>query len=130
MPSATLNFSAPINVSCQVGDTAYYVDTNSVGGFTVSTTNSMATQENTIVEIGEIREIQGPKTNTPAIIVETTLGYNELNGLNRFIFFSKNNKANLSSPLGYYASVKLTNNDSASAGELYSVGVDTFTSSK
>ena len=130
MPSATLNFSAPINVSCQVGDTAYYVDTSSVGGFTVSTTNSMATQENTIVEIGEIREIQGPKTNTPAIIVETTLGYNELNGLNRFIFFSKNNKANLSSPLGYYASVKFVNDNNYRTAELYAIEADIYESSK
>ena len=129
MPSATLNFSAPINVSCQVGDTAYYVDTNSVGGFTVST-NSIATQENTIVEIGEIREIQGPKTNTPAIIVETTLGYNELNGLNRFIFFSKNNKANLSSPLGYYASVKFVNDNNYTTAELYAIEADIYESSK
>lgn len=130
MPSATLNFSAPINVSCQVGDTAYYVDTSSVGGFTVSTTNSMASQENTIVEIGEIREIQGPKTNTPAIIVETTLGYNELNGLNRFIFFSKNNKANLSSPLGYYASVKFVNDNNYRTAELYAIEADIYESSK
>ena len=130
MPSATLNFSAPINVSCQVGDTAYYVDTSSVGGFTVSTTNSMASLENTIVEIGEIREIQGPKTNTPAIIVETTLGYNELNGLNRFIFFSKNNKANLSSPLGYYASVKFVNDNNYRTAELYAIEADIYESSK
>ena len=130
MPAATLNFSAPINVSCQVGDTAYYVDTSSVGGFTVSTTNSMASQENTIVEIGEICEIQGPKTNTPAIIVETTLGYNELNGLNRFIFFSKNNKANLSSPLGYYASVKFVNDNNYRTAELYAIEADIYESSK
>lgn len=129
MPSATLNFSAPINVSCQVGDIAYYVDTNSVGGFTAST-DSIGQTENTIVEIGEIREIQGPKTNTPAIIVETTLGYNELNSLNKFIFFSKNNKANLSSPLGYYASVKFVNDNNYSAAELYAVEADIYESSK
>lgn len=129
MPSATLNFSAPINVSCQVGDIAYYVDTNSVGGFTAST-DAIGQTENTIVEIGEIREIQGPKTNTPAIIVETTLGYNELNSLNKFIFFSKNNKANLSSPLGYYASVKLVNDNNYSAAELYAVEADIYESSK
>lgn len=129
MPSATLNFSAPINVSCQVGDTAYYVDTNSIGGFAVSTDVSGQT-ENTIVEIGEIREIQGPKTNTPAIIIETTLGYAELNGLNKFIFFSKNNKANLSSPLGYYASVKFVNDNNYRTAELYAIEADIYESSK
>ena len=129
MPSATLNFSAPINVSCQVGDTAYYVDTNSIGGFSVSA-NVAGSAENTIVEIGEIREIQGPKTNTPAIIVETTLGFNELNGLNKFIFFSKNNKANLSSPLGYYASVKFVNDNHYRTAELYAIEADIYESSK
>lgn len=123
MPAATLNFSAPINVSCQVGDVVYYVNTTTSGGFDINS--------GSVIEIGEIREIQNASSNNPTIIANTNLGYSELNGLtDKFILFSKNNKANLSSPLGYYASVKLTNNDSASAGELYSVGVDTFTSSK
>jgi len=42
---------------------------------------------------------------------------------------NKDNKANLSSPTGYYASVKLVN-DSTTTAELYSVTMDTFTSSK
>ena len=122
MPSATLSFSAPINVSCQVGDIVYYVTTASSGGFDINNGG--------VVEIGEIREIQNPNTPAPSIIANTTLGYTELNGLtDKFILFSKNNKANLSSPVGYFASVKMTNNDSVGAGELYSVAVDAFTSS-
>ena len=48
----TLSFTAPLNASCQVGDTAYYVSTNPQldGGFTTNGANS-------IVEIGQIREI-------------------------------------------------------------------------
>ena len=46
-----------------------------------------------------------------------------------FILFSKDNKANLSSVLGYYADVKMVNNSTAEA-ELFSVGVDYFESSK
>ena len=123
MPAATLNFSAPINVSCQVGDTVYYVTTTTSGGFTTNSGN--------IVEIGQIREIQSPTSNSPSIIANTSLGYSELNGLtDKFILFSKDNKANLSSPMGYYASVKMTNDETASAGELFSVGVDAFASSK
>ena len=122
MPAATLNFSAPINVSCQVGDTVYYVSTTTSGGFDVNSGN--------VVEIGEIREIQNPTSNNPVIIANTNLGYSELNGLtNKFILFSKNNKANLSSPIGYYASVKMVN-DSTAASELFAVTVDAFTSSK
>lgn len=129
MPSATLTFSAPLNVSCQVGDTVYYVDTNTVGGFSAST-NVGGSAENTIVEIGEIREIQNPTSSAPAIIVETTLGYNELNGLSKFIFFSKNNKVNLNSPLGYYATAKFINDNHYRTAELYAVTTDVFESSK
>ena len=129
MPSATLTFSAPLNVSCQVGDTVYYVDTNTVGGFSAST-NAGGTAENTIVEIGEIREIQNPTSSAPVIIAETTLGYNELNGLSKFIFFSKNNKVNLNSPLGYYATAKFVNDNHYRTAELYAVTTDVFESSK
>ena len=124
MPSATLNFSAPINVSCQVGDTAYYVNTlNSTGGFQVASTI-------TVTEIGEIREINNPSSTSPTMKVETSVGYADLNGLtDKYILFNKDNKANLSSPTGYYASVKLVN-DSTTTSELYSVTMDTFTSSK
>lgn len=123
MPSATLTFSAPINVSCQVGDTVYYVTTTTQGGFNTD-------DDSGVIEIGEIREIQGSTSNSPTIIAETALGYSELNGLqNKFILFSKDNKANLSSPLGYYASVKMVNDDRAEDGELFSVATEIFGSS-
>lgn len=124
MAFATLTFSAPINASCQVGDTAYYVNTlNSAGGFQVASTV-------TVTEIGEIREINNPSSTSPTMKVETTVGYADLNGLtDKYILFNKDNKANLSSPTGYYASVKLVN-DSTTTAELYSVTMDTFTSSK
>ena len=46
-----------------------------------------------------------------------------------FIMFSKDNKANLSSILGYYASVTFKN-DSIDKAELFNVGADVFESSK
>ena len=46
-----------------------------------------------------------------------------------FIMFSKDNKANLSSLLGYYAEIQFVNNSSTEA-ELFSVGEDVFISSK
>jgi hypothetical protein len=126
MPYATLTFEAPLNVSCQVGDTAYYVSTTSGtvadGGFT--------NQTGDIVEIGSIRQIDNASSSAPVMLVDTILGYDELNGLtNKFILFNKNNKANMSSPVGYYASVKMANN-STDAAELFSVGMDSFESSK
>ena len=126
MAYAELTFSAPLNTSCQVGDTAYVVtSTSSQGGFTVGSTLSSS-----LIEIGEIREINNPTSNSPTMKVETTVGYADLNGLNnQYILFNKDNKANLSSPTGYYASVKLVN-DSTTEAELYCVSMEAFTSSK
>lgn len=120
MPTATLTFSAPLNTSCQVGDIAYYVNTSASGGFTV---NSSSVQE-----IGRILEITNPTTNSPTIICDTTAP-GGLHGVTRYIFFGKSNKANLSSILGYFASVTLLN-DSTTEAEIHRVSMDTFESSK
>ena len=123
MALATLTFSAPINVSCQVGDTAYYVATATSGGFSVDSGD--------IVMIGDIVQIQNPTTVTPVITARTALGYNELNGLtDKFILFSKDNKANLNSPVGYYASLKMVNADRTNPAELFSIAAEVFESSK
>ena len=120
MASITLTFSAPLNASCQVGDTAYYVTPATSGGFTTSDASGP-------IEIGQIRQISGATSSTPTIICDTVLP-GVLNSQTKFILFSKDNKANLSSILGYFASVKLVN-DSTVKSELYSVAMDTFASS-
>lgn len=121
MPSITLTFSAPLNTSCQVGDTAYYVDTGSDGGFTTNGANS-------IVEIGQIRQINDKQSATPTIICNT-IAPGDLNSTTKFILFSKDNKANLSSLLGYYSLLKLRNNSTTEA-EIFSIGADFIESSK
>ena len=123
MPLVTLTFTQPLNVSCQVGDTAYFVDTETEGGFNVATDPDGDGTDN-ITEIGQIREISGT-----TVICDSTLGFDQVDGLDRFILFSKDNKANLSSILGYFASTKLVN-DSTAESEIYSVGMDIFESSK
>ena len=112
--AVTISFAGSMNVSCQIGDTAYYVPTTTSGGFSISSSS--------VVEIGVISAI------TSASI---TIANNLVNTLpaGAFILFSKDNKANLSSILGYYASVKLVNNSTTEA-ELFSVGMDIFESSK
>ena len=50
-------------------------------------------------------------------------------GPSSFIMFSKDNKANMSSILGYYASAQFRNNSTDEA-ELFNVGMDIFESSK
>ena len=121
--SVTLSFGAPLNASCQVGDTAYYVVTTDDGGFEKFT--------GSIVEIGQIREIT-PFNGSVALVkcmtdLPSTGGL--ANNETPFILFSKDNKANLSSVLGYYADVKMVNSSTTEA-ELFSVGVDYFESSK
>ena len=120
MPTLTLTFSKPLNVSCQVGDTAYTVPTSVNSGFVVN--------RHAVTEIGTITWIQNPLTNSPVVTVDTLLP-NSYHGLSYFVFFSKDNKANLSSILGYYADIKFRNNSTTEA-EIFSIGADMFVSSK
>ena len=64
-----------------------------------------------------------------APVVTITPGTTDCTGGGSFIMFSKDNKVNLSSVLGYYASVTLKN-DSKDKAELFNVGADVFESSK
>ena len=118
MPTV-LTFSAPLNVSCAVGDTAYYVATTSSGGFNINSAN--------VIEIGIISDIDNTLPSTPIITVQDNLVSSVPNG--SIILFSKDNKANMSSALGYYAEVKLRNS-SDDYSELFRVGMDIFESSK
>ena len=123
MALVTLQFAQPLNVSCQVGDTAYYVTTGSDGGFTVDDGSG-------ITEIGTIVQITDA-LDTPTMIVRAIASYPGTGSTlsDKFILFSKDNKANLSSPLGYFASVKFKNN-SLTEAELFAVSVEVDVSSK
>ena len=112
----TITVANALNVSCQIGDTAYYVSTTASGGFNINSSS--------VVEIGIISAINNT-TNT--VTVANNLIASVPSGA--FILFSKDNKANLSSILGYFAEVKMVNNSTTEA-ELFSVGVDMFESSK
>ena len=119
MASITLTFTAPLNESCQVGDTAYAVATTSTGGFNTG---------NTLTTIGQIRQITNPAGNSPSIICNTVLADTNLVSGN-FILFRKDERVNMSSILGYYAEAKFVCDDLGKA-ELFSVNFDTFDSSK
>lgn len=123
MPLITLTFPATLdlNVSCQVGDTAYFSPTTSVAGFNTSA-------QPDIIEIGIITSITYVGGQW-VIVCDTLLSNGQQPGTNDFISFSKNNTANLSSVLGYYAEAKFVNS-SLIKSELYSVGSDYFESSK
>ena len=118
MPAITLPFDFNLNVSVQAGDTAYYVPTTTTADFNV---NSSA-----IVEIGLITVVD-QINNT--ITCDTSLPTNSWPIEGDFILFSKDNKVNMASLLGYYAEIKFSNNSIAES-ELFSVGAEVFESSK
>lgn len=126
MASISLTFPDPLNVSLQIGDTAYYVATNTKGGFLTSQ-QSGNTNEETIVKIGVVSAIT-QHTNT-ITIATNTLQANQLPTTSSYIFFSKDNEVNSSSLLGYYAKVTFTN-DSTTEAELFSIGCVVGESSK
>ena len=125
MATITLAFANKINESAQVGDTAYYTPTTTVGGFKTSLKADEVT-ENTYVTIGTIRSIADSRLS---MVCNTTLTTGQVPTTSYFIFFSKDNVVNMSSALGYYAEVKLKSNSTADA-ELFSVACDYFESSK
>ena len=121
-PQIIITFPNPINVSVQVGDTAYYMASSQPLG-----THTHSDQSD-IVQIGEIIAIdQATNTITCFWNPDPATASGPLAGT--FIMFSKDNKANLSSLLGYYAKVRFTNNSTDKA-ELFSVGCEVFESSK
>ena len=124
MPTISLQFPFPLNVSVQVGDTAYYVPTALVQSFNTA-------PKSNIIEIGVILTII-PWNGTISQIDVNWLPLPPLSPLPLpadFIMFSKDNKANLSSALGYYAEVEMKN-ASPDKAELFAVGAGVFESSK
>ena len=129
----TLMFNGQVNTSLSIGDTVYYVNNISdLGTFDTGDVDGVSN----IIELGVVTSIM---QNVGAF----TLLVNEVAGIfgtqeaplpdepnvNSFILFSKDNSTELSSILGYYNKVRLTN-DSTEKAELFSVAVDVTQSSK
>ena len=128
MPSITVDFTQPLNESVQIGDILYYVNPaneSMVGDHESSGTQTPIPNSNAIVEVGAITSVNYNDFQIIADIENSTA----LPDSNSFFFFGKDNRANMSSLLGYYAEIELTNNDTKKA-ELYSVGSQIFESSK
>ena len=120
MPIITIGFSQPINVSVQIGDLAWYVPTNQQG----AQGNQYQTNDiDNIVLIGPITNINGNILSIDQPLNQAPPSTTD------FIMFSKDNRANISGVVGYYAKVKLTN-DSKGPIELFAVGSEVFESSK
>ena len=106
-----------INTSAQVGDILYYVPTALVGGFDQGDGNILVL--GIVNSIGEnIVTFLYDSVNSPPIPTQGD-----------FVMFAKDTNVNTTSLLGYYASVKFTN-DSSREIELFSVGSEVTESSK
>ena len=125
MPVMEFPFSQTINSSVQVGDTLYYVSTQVVGIFDVA--NPITTMIGEIIAIEESTDEQTGITTTTIsanINDETTPPVD-----GDFLFFSKDNIANLTSILGYYGKARFKNNSREKA-ELFATACDVVESSK
>ena len=107
-----INYENPINVSVQVGDILYFTP--------VDANNNAAPQP---VEIGPIIEIG------ENFVVVDGPGQTPQPGIIPYFMFHKNNQANISTLVGYFADVTMVNNNTERA-ELFSIGSEVFVSSK
>ena len=119
MAALSLTFPSPINMSCQVGDIAYYVSTSSLGGFSVG-------NESPIL-IGTINTITD---NGATVILNIEIeGENaESVSSTSFILFSKNNLVETGSIKGYFAKTQFRNNSTKPA-ELHATACEVEDSS-
>ena len=123
MPNIVINFDNPLNEAVQADskDVAYYADTSQTtfgDGSTVDFADS-------VVRLGPIVKVDYVNNNIEVDLEPNTV----LPSTNDFIFFAKDNRANMTSLLGYYNEVEMTNN-STSKAELYAVGTEIVESSK
>ena len=123
MPSITFTLTHPLNQAIQPGttDVAYYADTSTYT-FSDSSTVDYA---DTFVRLGAITAINYAEKQITCNVADNTI----LPASNDFLFFSKDNRANMTSLLGYYAEVEIKNNSTEKA-ELFAMGSEIFESSK
>ena len=146
MPIIQISFSNPLNVSVQIGDVAYFSNPTPVGGvgnpaspglqWAATVTPHLTNDQQDIIMIGEIINIitwngtfSAIVCNMPQPLFNVYFGQLSTTGRKSFIMFSKDNKVNMASILGYYASVEFRNSSQIKS-ELFNVGTDFFESSK
>ncbi len=114
-----------INASLQVGDTVYHTSSSQVGAgsfaFNVNQNNWAD-----IVKLGTINSINR-RTNKIRISGDLNLALPENIG---YLFFTKDNAHELSSIKGYYAEIKMVNNNNKSRSELFQISLAADESSK
>tara|TARA_R100000306_G_C4365919_1_gene137634 strand:+ start:557 stop:943 length:387 start_codon:yes stop_codon:yes gene_type:complete len=128
MTEVTLTFQQTEQPSIQVGDTAYYVDPSSSGGFQVGDQDNVTT-------IGVVTEVTTGTLISGGVSSETFVIKCNMNNdvtpptTASFILFSKDNKVNMTSLLGYFGSAKFKNNSTEKA-EMFATSCEINESSK
>tara|TARA_R100001163_G_scaffold27819_1_gene22465 strand:- start:420 stop:782 length:363 start_codon:yes stop_codon:yes gene_type:complete len=117
----TLTFQHPLNHSLQVGDTVWYTEVSPSGGYDIAPT---ATKLGTVVEVSDQYQAHQIKVSN-----NTLDNFSIPDLFEKYIMFSKDNRANLTSLVGYYAEAKFENNSKEKA-ELFSVSSEVAQSSK
>ncbi len=121
MPNCNIRLSE-INESLQIGDIVYYIDSTDL---TTVASFETSSDLNNIIKIGDVVSIDYEENiivvNSSADIAPPTA--------NDYLLFSKDNAVNISGIVGYYAKVRFINTSKTEA-ELFSVGLETFQSSK
>ena len=133
-----LDFPHDINVSVQLDDLVYFVPTVPIGSPGVNgnweattTPHDTAPRENVIL-IGPVLQFVPWNGTITTIFADYNDNIAQIHGMplvTDFIMFSKDNKVNLSSLLGYYSKVQFRNN-SLEEAELFAIGADFVESSK
>ena len=130
----TLEFQPTIelNTSLQVGDTIWYVEMQSAGGYSTANLLNASNNQN-ITKLGMVENISNEYLR-PIVKVSQYHYTSQIPPLpnidqNTFIMFSKNNKANLTSLTGYFAEASFVNNSKEKI-ELFAVASEIVESSK
>ena len=120
MATISLTINGSISDLLQVGDQVYYANNASFGGF------SATTNIDDVIHVGECIHID--EANNQILVDTGTLNFT-MPTSGAYILFSKDNAVNLTSLIGYFASIKLKNNSNIKS-EIFQVGVDIDESSK
>ena len=124
MATITIQVTRADYPSLQIGDTAYYSNVTSTAGINI---NSGFTKIGLVKGLSNTTSLDdGTETTTLTCEIDTTT---VIPTTSDFIFFSKDNKVNLTSLLGYFASVKFVNNSRAKA-EMFTASCEINESSK
>jgi hypothetical protein len=135
MPIIDITFPRPLNVSVQIGDTAYFSNPTPVGATVEWEATITPHQTNSIGEVIKIGEIINIIITDTFSTIVCDMPQDLFNSYfpslqpGSFIMFSKDNKVNMANMLGYYASVEFKN-DSTEKAELFAASAEVHESSK